>query len=337
MENKTRVAINGFGRIGRLTFRILFEDPSVEIVAVNDLANTKVLAHLLQWDSVHGKLPHTVEESEDGITVGTSNVRVFNEPNPAHLPWEALEVDVVIESTGRFVTREGASSHLKAGAKQVIISAPAKDDVKTVVLGVNEHILEASDTIISNASCTTNCLAPMVKVLDEAFGLEQGFISTVHAYTADQQLQDSPHKDLRRARGAAQSIIPTTTGAASAVGKVLPHMQGKLDGIAMRVPVPDGSITDLTAVLSREVTIEEVNEAFQAAANGNLSGILEYQPAPIVSSDIIGNSHSCIVDAQLTSVNGKLIKVVGWYDNEYGYSCRTADLLKLLTHEPAVA
>ena len=337
MEQRTKVAINGFGRIGRLTFRRLFADPSVEVVAINDLTDIETLAHLLQWDSVHGKYSNEVKATSDGIAVNDTVIRVYQNPNPADLPWSELGIDVVIESTGRFVTKEGASLHLEAGAERVIISAPAKGDVKTIVLGVNEETLEDEDRIISNASCTTNCLAPVIKVLDDAFGVEQGYITTVHAYTADQNIQDAPHKDLRRARGAAQSIIPTTTGAASAVGKVLPHLKGRLDGIAMRVPVPDGSITDVTVILSEETTEGAVNGAFQAAANDQLKGILEYTTVPIVSADIVGNPHSSIVDGQLTSVNGRLVKLVAWYDNEYAYACRTAELVEYACRPKAYA
>lgn len=325
-----KIAINGFGRIGRLTLRRLIENADVEIVAINDLTNIATLAHLLKWDSVHGKLPFEVKSDENQLIVNGKSITIYSEPDPAKLPWKALGVDIVIESTGRFVTEEGASKHLEAGAKKVIISAPGKGNIKTVVLGVNEEILTAEDRIVSNASCTTNCLAPMAKVLEETFGIEKGYISTVHAYTADQQLQDAPHRDLRRARAAALSIIPTSTGAAAAVGKVLPALKGKLDGIALRVPVPDGSLTDFTAVLKTDTTAEEVNAVIQKAAQNELKGILEYSEEPLVSVDIVGNPHSCIFDSDLTTVNGNLVKIVGWYDNEYGYACRTAELALLL-------
>jgi len=331
MKEKVRVAINGFGRIGRLAFRELTEKSNIEVVAINDLTDLTTLAHLLKFDSVHGKFGHEVKIENNSLFVNDKEVKVFSEPSPSKLPWGKLAVDIVIECTGRFLTQESAEQHLHAGAGKVVLSAPAKDDIKTVVLGVNEKSLTKDDLIVSNASCTTNCLAPMVKVLDEAFGIEKGYISTIHAYTADQNLQDAPHKDLRRARAAAMSIIPTTTGAASAVGKVLPAMLGKLDGIALRVPIPDGSLTDFTAILNKEVTKEQVNEAFKNAGQNQLKGILEYSTDPLVSIDIVGNSHSCILDSQLTSANGNLVKIVGWYDNEFGYSTRIAELAMLMT------
>ncbi|MFB1023051.1 MAG: type I glyceraldehyde-3-phosphate dehydrogenase [Vicingaceae bacterium] len=331
MKEKVRVAINGFGRIGRLAFRELTEKSNVEVVAINDLTDLTTLAHLLKFDSVHGKFGHEVKIENNSLFVNDKEVKVFSEPSPSKLPWGELAVDIVIECTGRFLTQKSAEQHLSAGAGKVVLSAPAKDDIKTIVLGVNEESLTKDDLIVSNASCTTNCLAPMVKVLDEAFGIEKGYISTIHAYTADQNLQDAPHKDLRRSRAAAMSIIPTTTGAASAVGKVLPSMLGKLDGIALRVPIPDGSLTDFTAVLNKDVTKEQVNEAFKNAAKNQLKGILEYSTDPLVSIDIVGNSHSCILDSQLTSANGNLVKIVGWYDNEFGYSTRITELSMLMT------
>ena len=324
----TKVAINGFGRIGRLTFKSLLNKKGIELVAINDLTDTKTLAHLLKYDSVHGKFPGTVEASETGIIVNGKEIRIYAEREPAKLPWGQLGVEIVLESTGRFVDSEGAGGHLTAGAKKVVISAPAKGDIPTVVLGVNEETLTGSETIMSNASCTTNCLAPMAKVLDDTFGIEKGYISTIHAYTADQNLQDAPHRDLRRARAAAYSIVPTSTGAAKAVGLVLPHLKGKLDGVAMRVPIPDGSLTDLTVILKKEATAESINEAMRKAANGPMKGILEYTEDPIVSIDIVGNPHSCIFDSKMTSANGTLVKVVGWYDNEAGYSNRAADLIE---------
>ncbi len=325
--SKTRVAINGFGRIGRLTFKTLLNNENVEVVAINDLTDTATLAHLLKYDSVHGRFDGTVAATENGIVVNGNEIKVTAEKDPNNLPWADLNVEIVLESTGRFVDKEGAGGHLNAGAKKVVISAPAKGEVKTVVLGVNDDTLTGDETILSNASCTTNCLAPMAKVLDDNFGIVKGYMTTVHAYTADQRIQDAPHKDLRRARAGAVSIIPTSTGAAKAVGLVLPHLQGKLDGMAMRVPTPDGSLTDLTVELSKEVTAEEVNAAMKAAADGPMKGILEYTEDPIVSVDIIGNPHSNIFDSQLTSAQGNLVKVVGWYDNEAGYSNRAADLI----------
>ncbi len=331
MENKVKVAINGFGRIGRLVFRELFEKQEVEIVAINDLTDCATLAHLLKFDSVHGKLQYPVVAGKDSLNVNNKTIAVYSSSSPSELPWKELNVDLVIECTGRFLTQELAGQHLTAGAKKVILSAPAKDNTKTIVLGVNDETLVKEDLIVSNASCTTNCLAPMVKLLDEKFGIEKGYISTVHAYTADQSLQDAPHKDLRRARAAAMSIIPTTTGAASAVGKVLPSMLGKLDGIALRVPIPDGSLTDLTVVLKQNVTAEEVNEMFKEASTNQYKGILDYSTDPLVSIDIVGNPHSCIIDSELTAASGNLVKVVGWYDNEFGYSSRVAELALLIT------
>ncbi|GAB4395297.1 MAG: type I glyceraldehyde-3-phosphate dehydrogenase [Microscillaceae bacterium] len=300
---------------------------NVEVVAINDLTDTATLAHLLKYDSIHGRFPGKVEYDAESLIVNGKAIRVLAVKDPAQLPWGEHQIQTVLESTGIFTDNEGAGKHLTAGAKKVIISAPAKGDIKTVVLGVNDHELTGSETILSNASCTTNCLAPMAKVLDEHFGIESGYITTVHAYTADQRLQDAPHKDLRRARAAALSIVPTSTGAAKAVGLVLPHLKGKLDGIAMRVPTPTGSVTDLTAIVSKDVTAAQINAAMKAAAESTLKGILEYTEDHIVSADIVGNPHSCIFDADLTAVNGRLVKIVGWYDNEAGYSHRTADLI----------
>jgi glyceraldehyde 3-phosphate dehydrogenase len=325
-----RVAINGFGRIGRLTLRSFRSMPNVEVVAINDLTDVNVLAHLMKWDSVHGKYSGTVSVEGDHLVVDGKKIAVSAERDPAKLPWAKHNVDVVVEATGIFRSQETAGKHIEAGAKRVVITAPAQGNVTTVVLGVNDHVLAQNDAIISNASCTTNCLAPMVKVLNDTFGVEKGYITTIHAYTADQRLQDAPHSDLRRARAAAMSMIPTSTGAASAVGLVLPELKGKLDGMAMRVPTPDGSITDLTAILKRDVTAEEVNAAMKAAANGALKGILEYCEEPIVSIDIVGNTHSCIFDSELTSANGNLVKVLAWYDNEAGYAARVADLVARL-------
>lgn len=324
---KTKVAINGFGRIGRLTFRALLLKENVEVVAINDLTDTATLAHLLKYDSAHGKFNGTVTAEKDGLVVNGKKISISAERDPKNLPWKDLNIDVVLESTGRFIDEESAGGHITAGAKKVVISAPAKGNIPTVVLGVNEDTLKGDEKIVSNASCTTNCLAPMAKVLDDSFGIEKGYITTVHAYTADQNLQDAPHKDLRRARAAALSIVPTSTGAAKAVGLVLPHLKGKLDGIAMRVPIPTGSLTDLTVVLKKEVTADQVKEAMKKAAEGPMKGVLQYLDEPLVSIDIVGNTHSCIFDAELTSANGTLVKVVGWYDNEAGYSNRTADLI----------
>ena len=322
-----KIAINGFGRIGRMCFRSLINNPHVEVVAINDLTDVKTLAHLLKYDSIHGRFAHAVDHSADSIIINGKAIKIYAAKDPATLPWGELGVDVVIESTGIFTDKESASKHIEAGAKKVIISAPATGAVKTIVLGVNDDQITAEDTVLSNASCTTNCLAPMAKVLHDKFGIEKGYITTIHAYTADQRLQDSPHKDLRRARAAALSMVPTSTGAAKAVGEVLPQLKGKLDGVAVRVPTPDGSMTDLVAVLKRDVTIEEVNAAMKEAAEGSMKGILEYCTDPIVSIDIVGNLHSCIFDAALTAVNGNLVKVMAWYDNEAGYSQRVCDLI----------
>ena len=323
----TKIAINGFGRIGRLTFKALLNKPGIEIVAINDLTEPSILAHLLKYDSVHGRFNGEVVARESALEVNGKIIKILKERDPKNLPWSAEGVELVLESTGLFVDEAGAGGHIQAGAKRVVISAPAKGNIPTVVLGVNDNTLKGNEPIISNASCTTNCLAPMAKVLDDNFGIEKGYITTIHAYTSDQRLQDAPHKDLRRARAAAYSIIPTSTGAAKAVGLVLPHLKGKLDGIAMRVPIPDGSLTDLTAIVKKEVTAEDINAVMKSAAAGALKGILEYTEDPIVSIDIVGNPHSCILDAGLTSANGTLVKVIGWYDNEAGYSNRTADLI----------
>lgn len=323
-----KIAINGFGRIGRLSFRALLAKPNVEVVAINDLTDVATLAHLLKYDSVQGAFQGEVSVEGENLRVNGALVRVYGNRNPEELPWGELNIDVVVESTGVFTDRAGASKHITAGAKRVVISAPGKGGVKTIVLGVNDHELTPEDDIVSNASCTTNCLAPMAKVLDDTFGIEKGYITTIHAYTADQRIQDAPHRDLRRARAAALSMIPTTTGAAAAVGLVLPQLKGRLDGMAMRVPTPTGSITDLTAVLNKEASAEEINAAMKAAADGPMKGILQYVTDPIVSIDIVGNTHSCIFDSDLTSANGKLVKVMAWYDNEAGYATRVADLLE---------
>jgi glyceraldehyde 3-phosphate dehydrogenase len=325
-----KVAINGFGRIGRMCLRGLIQNPNIEIVAINDLTDVATLAHLLKYDSVHGRFQGTVAAGEGALIVNGKSIKVYAQKDPAALPWGDLNVNVVVESTGIFTDKDGAGKHIAAGAKKVVISAPATGGVKTIVLGVNEDMIVESDTILSNASCTTNCLAPMAKVLNDKFGIEKGYITTVHAYTADQRLQDAPHKDLRRARAAALSMVPTSTGAAKAVGEVLPTLKGKLDGVAVRVPTQDGSLTDLVAILSREVTKEEVNAAIKEAAETTMKGIIEYCTDPIVSIDIVGNLHSCIFDAALTSVNGNLVKVMGWYDNEAGYSQRVCDLVARL-------
>ena len=324
-----KVAINGFGRIGRLAFKVMVQN-GITVSAINDLTDTKTLAHLLKYDSVHGRFNGTVSHDNENIIVNGKAIRVYAIKNPAELPWEQLGVDVVLESTGRFTDVASASAHITAGAKKVVISAPASGEMKTVVMGVNDNTIDGTETVVSNASCTTNCLAPMAKVLDDNWGIESGFMTTIHAYTQDQSLQDAPHKDLRRARAAAYSIIPTSTGAAKAVSLVLPHLKGKLNGNAMRVPIPDGSVTDFTVNLKKPATVEEINAAFKAASESAMKGVLEYCVDPIVSIDIVGNTHSCIFDADLTMVIGNTAKVVGWYDNEAGYSNRVVDLIKRL-------
>jgi glyceraldehyde 3-phosphate dehydrogenase len=326
----SKIAINGFGRIGRLTFRNLIENDNVEIVAINDLTATDMLAHLLKYDSAHGRFNGTVEHTENSLIVNGKEITVYAQRDPETLPWAELGIDVVIESTGFFRDAEGMGKHIKAGAKKVALSAPASGDIKPIVLGVNDGELTADDTMVSNASCTTNCLSPMAKVLDEKFGIESGFMCTIHAYTSDQRIQDAPHSDKRRARAAAVNMIPTSTGAAKAVALVLPQLKGKLDGYAMRVPTITGSATDLTVTLSKEVTAEEVNAAMKEAAEGPLKGILMYTEDPIVSSDIVGDKHSCVFDAGVTSAKGNLVKVLGWYDNEAGYSARLANLVERL-------
>ena len=326
----SKIAINGFGRIGRLTFRNLIENDNVEIVAINDLTATDMLAHLLKYDSAHGRFNGTVEHTDNSLIVNGKEITVYAQRDPETLPWAELGIDVVIESTGFFRDAEGMGKHIKAGAKKVALSAPASGDIKTIVLGVNDGELTADDTMVSNASCTTNCLSPMAKVLDEKFGIESGFMCTIHAYTSDQRIQDAPHSDKRRARAAAVNMIPTSTGAAKAVALVLPQLKGKLDGYAMRVPTITGSATDLTVQLKKEVTAEEINAAMKEAAEGPLKGILMYTEDPIVSSDIVGDKHSCIFDAGVTSAKENLVKVLGWYDNEAGYSARLANLVERL-------
>ena len=327
-----QVGINGFGRIGRLVFRAAMAGDGVEVVAVNDLTDARMLAHLLKYDSVHGKYPGEVSHTEQALVVEGKEIGVLSEKDPGNLPWRSLGVDVVVESTGRFTDLKSASKHLDVGAGWVLISAPAKGDVPTVVMGINDGILKADDRVISNASCTTNCLAPMVSVLHEAFGVEKGLMTTVHSYTGDQRLVDAPHEDSRRARSAALSIVPTTTGAASAVGKVIPELNGKLDGLALRVPTPDGSFTDFVGMVQKAATVEGVNAAFLEASEGRLKGILEYAEDPLVSVDIIGNPHSCVFDSEITVVReGNMVKVCGWYDNEWGYSVRCVDLIRKLT------
>ncbi|MFI9641565.1 type I glyceraldehyde-3-phosphate dehydrogenase [Micromonospora sp. NPDC051925] len=327
-----RVGINGFGRIGRNFFRaVLASGADIEVVAVNDLTDNATLAHLLKYDSILGRLPHEVKATADEITVGGKTIKAYAERDPSKLPWGDAGVDVVIESTGFFTDATKAKAHVDGGAKKVIISAPAKNEDVTVVMGVNHDQYDpAKHTIISNASCTTNCLAPMAKVLQDTFGIEKGLMTTIHAYTQDQNLQDAPHSDLRRARAAALNIVPTSTGAAKAIGLVLPVLKGKLDGYALRVPIPTGSATDLTVEVGRETSVDEVNAAIKAAAEGPLKGILVYNEDPIVSSDIVTDPASCIFDAPLTKVIGNQVKVVGWYDNEWGYSNRLVDLVKLV-------
>jgi glyceraldehyde 3-phosphate dehydrogenase (phosphorylating) len=325
-----RVAINGFGRIGRLVFRVIQETEGVEVVAINDLTDAKTLAHLLKYDSVHGRFPGKVSFEGDTLIAGGSKAKVLAERDPANLPWGDFNVDVVVEATGIFRAKAQIMNHIKAGAKKVVLTVPAKDEIdNTIVLGVNDAELKDSDLIVSNASCTTNCLAPVAKVLHDSFGIKRGLMTTIHGYTNDQRILDLPHSDLRRARAAAENIIPTTTGAAKAVGKVITALNGKLDGGAMRVPVSDGSLVDLVCEIEKDTTVEKINAAMKAAADGPLKGILEYTEDPIVSSDIIDNPHSSIFDALSTTVmGGNFIKILSWYDNEWGYSNRVVDLLK---------
>lgn len=324
----TRIAINGFGRIGRNLFRLLLEHPHLEVVAINDLADLPTMAHLLKYDSIHGVLNRTISHNKSQLIVDGNAIAYFQEKEIENLDWRSLDIDYVIESTGKRKTFTLLEPHLKQGAKQVILSVPPEDSIiKTVVLGVNENILDGTERIISNASCTTNNAAPMIKVIKELCGIEHAYVTTIHSYTTDQSLHDQPHKDLRRARGAAQSIVPTTTGAAKALTKIFPEYEGKIGGGGIRVPVPNGSLTDITCRAKRTVTIEEINSAFQNAAQNSLKGILDYTEDPIVSVDIINNPHSCLFDAQLTSVLDKMVKVVGWYDNEIGYSSRIIDLI----------
>lgn len=328
---KIRVAINGFGRIGRVFLRNALLKPELEIVAINDLTTNETLAHLFKYDSIHRGFKGSIEYNEKGLIIDGNFIQTFTEKDPSNLPWKNLDIDIVIESTGKFLSREKASLHLNAGAKKVILSAPPNDKtIPTVVLGVNNYLLKENHSILSNASCTTNNVAPMVKVLDDLGIIEDGYITTVHSYTGDQNLHDAPHRDLRRARAAAVSMIPTTTGAAKAITSIFPHLENKLGGAGIRVPVPNGSLTDFTCLLKKEVSVAEINAAFKFAAENNLKGILEYTEDPIVSIDIQENTHSCVFDAQLTSVVGRLVKVVGWYDNEWGYSNRLAELCLLV-------
>lgn len=330
---KIRVAINGFGRIGRIAFRMMAKNENIEVVAINDLAPVDNLAHLLKYDSVHGRFDGNIKVEGDCILVNDKSIKVFRSSNPGEINWGEMNIDVVVESTGLFTDKENAMKHITAGARKVIISAPAKasaNDIKFIVLGINDDVIDRNDLIISNSSCTTNCVAPMIKILDDNWGLEDGFISTVHSYTRDQNLIDAPHTDWRRGRAAAQSIVPTTTGAAKAVTRIFPHLEGKLGGFGIRVPVPDGSLTDLTCTLKRSVTVKEINDAFRIAAEGPMKGILEYTEDPIVSVDIIGNTHSAIFDAGLTAVLGEknnLVKIVAWYDNECGFATRLTELI----------
>ena len=323
---KIRVAINGFGRIGRVYLRNCINNPAIEIVVINDLTDAATLAHLFKYDSVHRKFEGEVKAEGNNLVINGKLIKVVSFKDPAQLPWKDNNIDIVVECTGHFLDKASATKHITAGAKKVILSAPAKDDdIRSVVLGVNENVLLDSDVIVSNASCTTNCAAPMLKVLDQ-FGIEEAYITTVHSYTSDQRIHDAPHKDLRRARAAAMSIIPTSTGAAKAITKIFPHLDGKIGGCGMRVPVPDGSLTDITCVLTKIPTVEEINKAFKTASQKELKGILEYTEDPVVSVDVIGNAHSVLYDAEFTSIVGNLVKIIGWYDNEWGYSNRLVDL-----------
>ena len=323
-----RIAINGFGRIGRSLTRALQQYHTIEIIAINDLANTKTLAHLLKYDSIHGRFNGEITSTENAISINGKTIQVLNEKDPKDLPWKDLNIDIVIESTGLFLTKELASQHLTAGAKKVILSAPPKSEaIKTVVLGINDGNIDGTEEIISNASCTTNAAAPLIKVLHDLYHIESAYITTVHSYTSDQTLHDAPHRDLRRARAGAQSIIPTTTGAAKAITKIFPDLEGNIGGCGIRVPVPNGSLIDISVILKEDTTVEAINKAFKDSSETYLKGILEYTEDPIVSIDIVGNPHSCIFDAELTSITGQMVKLVGWYDNEMGYSNRLAELV----------
>ena len=332
MATPIRVAINGFGRIGRNLFRLLQNNAAVEVIAINDISDTRTLSHLLKYDSIHGIFQADITYDELNIIVNKKSVHFTSYKNPLNCPWKKFKIDVVVESTGKFKSYEKAESHISAGAKKVIISAPPEDDsVKTVVLGINDHIITKNDVILSNASCTTNNAAPMIQIINDLCGIEQAYITTIHSYTTDQSLHDQPHRDLRRARAAGQSIIPTTTGAAKALTKIFPELTTALGGCGIRVPVPNGSLTDITFNVLKKTSISEINTAFKIAANSNYKGILAYTEDPIVSIDISGNTHSCVFDAGMTSVIGKMVKVIGWYDNETGYSSRLIQLIEKIT------
>lgn len=324
----TRVAINGFGRIGRMVARVIQNHPSIELVAINDLTDAKTLAHLLKYDSVHSRFEGNVDSTEDSIIINGKTIHITQEKDPSNLPWKKLNIDIVIESTGRFLTKSLAQAHITAGAKKVILSAPPKsDDVPTVVLGINDEIISGDEQIISNASCTTNAAAPLIKVLHDFYHIESAYITTVHSYTGDQSLHDSPHRDLRRARAGALSIIPTTTGAAKAITKIFPDLNNVIGGCGIRVPVPNGSLIDISLNLKEDTSVDDINQKFEEASQSYLKGILEYTEDPIVSVDTIGNTHSCIFDSKLTSITGHMVKIMGWYDNEAGYSNRLVDLI----------
>ena len=327
-----RIAINGFGRIGRIFLRSILSKPAIQVVAINDLTDTATLAHLFKYDSVHGGFKGEVEHDAENLYINGQAIKIFNQKDPSALPWKELDIDLVIESTGKFASKQGGELHLEAGAKQVILSAPSTDkSTPTVVLGVNDGQIDLRSSVLSNASCTTNNVAAMVKILDENWGIVDGYITTVHSMTGDQSLHDAPHKDLRRARAASASIIPTTTGAAKAITAIFPHLDGRLGGAGIRVPVLNGSLTDFTCLLKTQPTVQQINEAFKQAAQGDMKNVLEYTEDPIVSADILGNTHSCVFDSQLTSIVGDLVKVVGWYDNEMGYSSRLADLVEKIS------
>ncbi len=332
MTNSIKIGINGFGRIGRTLFRLLIDHPRIEVVAINDISNARTLSHLLKYDSIHGVLEGTVTFSEKEIIVNGNSVAFSSEKHVENIPWGAI--DLVVECTGKFKTTTELQKHIEGGAKKVILSVPpSEDDIKTIVLGVNEDILDANDTIVSNASCTTNNAAPLLKIIDDICGIEQAYITTIHSYTTDQSLHDQPHKDLRRARAASQSIIPTTTGAAKALTKVFPNLANVIGGCGIRVPVANGSLTDITFNVKNPKSIEVINHAFRVASEGELKGILQYTEDPIVSIDIVGNTHSCVFDAGMTSVIGKMVKIIGWYDNEMGYSARIVDLILQLSRK----
>ena len=330
---KTRIAINGFGRIGRVFLRAVLRNPNIEVVAINDLASADTMSHLFKYDSIHGVFNGNVQSTDDSLIINEHSINYFSHSKIENLPWQEYNIDIVIECTGFFKDRKSASAHLSSGAKKVIISAPPSDDsIKTIVVGINDHLIDDNDVILSNASCTTNSAAPLIQLINQNYGIESAYITTIHSYTTDQRLHDSPHLDLRRARAGATSIVPTTTGAAKALTKIFPDLSDRIGGCGIRVPVPDGSLTDITCIVNEETSVDDINDLFKKASSSSLNGILSYIEDPIVSVDVLGNKHSCVFDSQLTSVIGKMVKVVGWYDNETGYSNRLIDLIEKVSN-----